>query len=187
MTLAALVAPKEEYNHWMGAFVGSIENRSDDSERRGPTAQSKVRLHISGSISVDPSFYTLIDQAGGLVVSDDLCTGSRYFWDRVETDEDPLVAIKNRYLSRISCPSKYPAEDRREYLFSRIKESGSQGVIFLLEKFCDPHLFDYPGIREDLEKEGIRSLWLETELFVSGEEQVKTRLEAFIEMIKGNA
>lgn len=184
MTLAALVSPKEEYNQRMAALLKAFANVSNEGAQRVGT--DWVRLHVSGSVSVDPKLYRLIDQAGGMVVSDDLCTGSRYFWDKVGVMEDPLLAIKKRYLNRISCPSKYPAADRREYLLSRIQESGSQGVIFLLEKYCDPHLFDYPGIQTALEEKGIQSLWLETELFVSGEEQVKTRIEAFIEMIKRN-
>ena len=50
-------------------------------------------------------------------------------------------------------------------------------------KFCDPHLFDYPYLRDVLEKEGIPSMVLEMEGRLPSKEQFKTRCEAFMEMI----
>ncbi len=64
-----------------------------------------------------------------------------------------------------------------------MKENHADGVIFLFLKFCDPHAFDYPYIKEMLDKEGIPSMLFEVEDQLPSEGQFKTRCEAFIEML----
>jgi benzoyl-CoA reductase/2-hydroxyglutaryl-CoA dehydratase subunit BcrC/BadD/HgdB len=58
-------------------------------------------------------------------------------------------------------------------------------MIILGEKFCDPHLFEIPGVRNRVEKLGLSTMWLETELAFTGREQMETRLEAFIDILRG--
>jgi benzoyl-CoA reductase/2-hydroxyglutaryl-CoA dehydratase subunit BcrC/BadD/HgdB len=64
-----------------------------------------------------------------------------------------------------------------------IEKSRAQGVIFVLLKFCDPHAFDFPYIKELLDRQGIPSLLLEIEDQQTSLEQLKTRVEAFIELL----
>ena len=64
-----------------------------------------------------------------------------------------------------------------------VENNRAQGVIFVILKFCDPHAFDYPHIRQILEKAGIPSMLLEIEDQQTSEEQVKTRVEAFVELL----
>jgi benzoyl-CoA reductase/2-hydroxyglutaryl-CoA dehydratase subunit BcrC/BadD/HgdB len=82
------------------------------------------------------------------------------------------------------CPAKHSGtNDRRERLVEMVLKKGVQGVIFFFLKFCDPHAFDYPYLQEALEKAGIPSLVVEVEDQLQAEGQLRTRLEAFIEMI----
>jgi benzoyl-CoA reductase subunit C len=179
--LAALMSPKSEYNERLSALLELFEEWVGSGEEHRPGA---VRVHISGSVVVDPLFFELIDQVGGEVVSDDLCTGTRYYWDLVDEREEPFRAVSERYLNRVACPTKYPAANRPGFLLDRLQESRAKGVIFILEKYCDPHLFDYPALRQALEAEGVATLWLETELVASGTEQLRTRLETFMDMLR---
>ena len=57
-------------------------------------------------------------------------------------------------------------------------------IIFVL-KFCDTHLFDAPQLTEELKALGLPVLHLEWEHSLSGLAQLKTRVEAFIEMVGG--
>ena len=57
------------------------------------------------------------------------------------------------------------------------------GVVFLLLKFCDPHAFDYPYMRDMLEREKIPSLLLEIEDQSQAGGQVQTRLETFVQIL----
>jgi benzoyl-CoA reductase subunit C len=56
-------------------------------------------------------------------------------------------------------------------------------VIFLFLKFCDPHAFDYPYMKAMLDQAGIPSLMFEIEDQLASEGQLRTRCEAFMEMI----
>ncbi len=182
INLAAFVAPKDKFTDELEAYLGLFKawrNSGAASQRPKMTP-----VHISGSVVVDPVFFELVEKVGGYVISDDLCTGTRYFWDEVEEEGDPIQALAHRYLSRVTCPSKYPAENRSSFLLDRIRESGARGVIILGEKFCDPHLFEIPSVRKRIEALGVSSLCLETELVATGREQLVTRLEAFVDILK---
>ena len=56
-------------------------------------------------------------------------------------------------------------------------------MIFFYLKFCDPHAFDYPYLKQMLEIQGIPSLLVELEDQIFSGGQLQTRCEAFIEMI----
>jgi len=144
----------------------------------------KKRLLLSGGICNMPTVYGLIEDAGGIVVWDDLCTGSRYFTGGIETAGDPIEAIARRYLDRAICPAKHSGlRSRAEHLVRMVEETRADGVIFLFLKFCDPHLFDYPYLKTALDEAGIPSLFFEIEEQMPSAGQVKTRCEAFIEML----
>lgn len=123
----------------------------------GPSAK---RIFLEGGICNHPGIYKIIEEAGGKVVGDNLCTGFRYFNGLVdEENPDPIIAIADRYMERMICPAKHLGiTDRAERLVEMVLEKRTQGVIFFFLKFCDPHAFDYPYLREALEKAGIPSL-----------------------------
>jgi benzoyl-CoA reductase/2-hydroxyglutaryl-CoA dehydratase subunit BcrC/BadD/HgdB len=56
--------------------------------------------------------------------------------------------------------------------------------VFLLQKFCTPHLADEPVLRRALAQEGIRSLVVELEATGIHTGQLTTRLQSFVEMLK---
>ena len=64
-----------------------------------------------------------------------------------------------------------------------VKGCRADGVIFLLLKFCDPHAFDYPYIKEMLDREKIPSMLLEMEEQTQAGGQLETRLETFIQIL----
>lgn len=142
------------------------------------------RIALVGSICDHPDIYTIIEKSGGVVVWDDLCTGSRYFEGTIETDGDPIVSIAKRYIERQICPAKHLSLTARgDHLVAMAKEHNINGFIFLLLKFCDPHAFDYPYMKEFLEKENIPSMLLEIEDQLPGEGQLLTRFETFMHML----
>jgi benzoyl-CoA reductase subunit C len=56
-------------------------------------------------------------------------------------------------------------------------------VLFMLLKFCDPHSFDYPYLKDRLDREGVPSMLIEIEDKLPPEGQLKTRFEAFVESL----
>jgi benzoyl-CoA reductase subunit C len=174
LVLASMWMPKPEIN----AQIKTL--RFNDAKSDG-----NVRLHLNGTSIYDMDLIRIIEESGGFVASDDLCTGSRYFWSNVEKSEDPLSALAYRYLKRTPCPSHGPIEDRLEYINLMIKEFRAQGVITFAERFCDPILYDSVHIRNMLSKKGVATTLIDYENSTQEIGIIKTRIEAFIESIGG--
>jgi len=153
-------------------------------ERKSSTGTERKRIVLTGSICDHPDIYTIIEKSGGVVVWDDLCTGSRYFEGLISADGDPVSAIADRYIERLICPAKHISNTARgENVIEMVKKNNAQGVIFLLLKFCDPHDFDYPYMKEFLDREDVPSMLLEIEDQLPSEGQLMTRFETFIHML----
>jgi benzoyl-CoA reductase subunit C len=166
-------------------FLDSLVQVVDRLDLSSPTVpHTGKRLFLSGGLCNLPDLYDLIEAAGGSVVGDDLCTGMRAFDGLVETNGEPMAAITERYLQRAVCPAKHAGINRRANdLVRLVAESRAQGVIFLFLKFCDPHAFDYPYLRARLDEAGIPSLLVELEEHTAADGQLRTRVEAFMEML----
>jgi benzoyl-CoA reductase subunit C len=177
MVRSAMVMPKEEHSKFLRQFASQAKER--DTLPKG-----KVRLLVSGPIVQDVKVIETIENAGGLVVADDLCLGSRYFWDSVSLDGDPMKAVAKRYLGRTRCPCRHPPEERLDFILSMIKDFKVSGVVFLLQKFCDTHFMEHPFMEEKLKENGIPSLLMEVEQSTPTG-SLRTRVEAFIEMLEG--
>jgi len=145
---------------------------------------SGKRLIISGSICDSPMIYQAIEDAGSVIVGDDLCTGQRWFEGEIIENQAPLMAIVSRYMDRIVCPAKHVSSTiRGENIVSLAKKNKADGVIFMLLKFCDPHAFDYPYLKKYLDKENIPNLMIEMDDQQQNQGQLSTRLETFSQMI----
>jgi len=141
-------------------------------------------LVLSGGMCNIPSVQALIEDCGAAIVWDDSCSGTRYFEGSIDPDGDIIESIAERYIEKIECPAKHADLFRRgESLVNIAKTHQADGVIFLFLKFCDPHAFDYPYVKELLGKEGIASMLLEIEAPLPSGEQLKTRCQAFLETI----
>jgi benzoyl-CoA reductase/2-hydroxyglutaryl-CoA dehydratase subunit BcrC/BadD/HgdB len=166
-------------------FLNRLTQVTDTLERRPePESTAGKRIFLSGGVCNLPDVYGIIEAAGGAVVGDDLCTGSRGLTGLVDTGGDPIDAIAGRYARRAICPAKHAGiTSRGEDLVRLAKASRAQGVIILFLKFCDPHAFDYPYLKSMLDAEGIPSLLVELEEQTASQGQFRTRCEAFMEML----
>jgi benzoyl-CoA reductase/2-hydroxyglutaryl-CoA dehydratase subunit BcrC/BadD/HgdB len=78
------------------------------------------------------------------------------------------------------------ASRRFDHVLEMIDEFRVDGVIFYTMKFCDPFLFDVPLFKEGLARRGLPSLLLEGDYTPGTLGRVKTRIEAFTEMLRQN-
>ena len=165
-----------------------LTKTADQVEEAGQQFQPDLgikRLVVSGSICDTPLIYHTIEEAGGIVVGDDLCTGQRWFEGVVDEETaDPLGAIADRYMDRITCPAKHATTTfRGDHLVSLAQKNQADGVIFMLLKFCDPHAFDYPFLKDFLDRENISNILIEMDGQQTSAGQLSTRIETFIHMI----
>jgi benzoyl-CoA reductase/2-hydroxyglutaryl-CoA dehydratase subunit BcrC/BadD/HgdB len=178
VVLAGFVTPPEIYLEHLETLVTEVQGQAVIRETRG------FPVLVSGSLIEDPLIMETLEALGFRVVADDLCTGLRSFYPLAGQGDDPLDCLIDRYFQHFPCPARHRAKDRFPLLMDLIQHSGAKGVIFLPQKFCTPHLADYPLLAEALQKEGLPHILLEIE--DSGlTEAHRTRLEAFLEIHGG--
>lgn len=176
---AAMIVERDHFLEALTAITADLEKTAPEKK-----LTDVKKLVLSGGICNHPDVYDTIENAGGVVAGDDLCTGSRYFEGAINDHLSPLEAMAERYTKRAVCPAKhFGLTSRGENLVRTVRECGADGVIFMLLKFCDPHAFDYPYLKEMLDREKIPSLLLEMEEQTQAGGQLQTRLETFIQIL----
>ncbi len=144
-----------------------------------------IPVMISGSLVEGSEIFTLIEDCGGKIVADDLCTGLRIPGWISPAAGDPMKRLVEGFFKRTPCPSRARAKQRLPVLEKMIKRSNARGVVFLHQKFCTPHLADYPYLSGALARNNTRCIQIETDETWKASGQVRTRLESFFEMLAG--
>ncbi len=84
-----------------------------------------------------------------------------------------------------NCACFTPNPGRIEDIIRLAKEYKADGVIDCSLKFCGLYDIEKKSVAEALKKEGIPLLQLETDYEDSDAGQLRTRIEAFVEMMNG--
>jgi benzoyl-CoA reductase subunit C len=183
--VAGMGLPATEHIELVRKFIAEVKGRSN------PRVQKLPRIFLWGNEIDDTAFIKLIEESGAYVVMDDLCTGSRFFWDDVPETDDPLDGLVRRYL-HIHCPrSNMPQagtrgndlENRYGYVGRFIKEWNANGAIFYIVRYCDTCELEGPDLREYLNEMSLPVLMIEDDYSTSTIGQLRTRVQAFLEMI----
>ena len=176
--MAATIMPKDMANPLLKELIVELGGR------KGPDDYD-ARILVTGSIIDNPSLISMIEEEGGMVVADDLCTTSKYFWYTIEADrgEDPMEAIY-RYLNRRPlCACMQPVEARMDFLKELVDEFKVDAVIDFNLKYCHSFMYEAPLLKRELEARDISTTVLEIGHDMSGHGQLRTRIQAFIEML----
>lgn len=172
---AAQRMPREALNPLLEQVLVSLDG--------GAVSGHGARVYLVGAVLDEARLLDLITEYGARVVGDDLCSGSRHFIDRVGSRAKPILALAEYYLRRPPCPTKYlPGYDPAGALVDQVQQAEAGGVIFVLEKFCEPHAFEYARVIPALDQAGLPHLLLEME-HTPSLEALRTRLQAFLEII----
>jgi len=144
-------------------------------------------VFVAGGMCRSSEFIQLIEESGCYVSGDDLCTGYRAFDFQEEKGDTPLEELARIYLARTPCPAFHQAgRNPGDTLVASVKRDNARGVVFLLTSFCDPVAFDHVPMMQALEKAGIPALTLSVEQHRDPPEQLRTRVQAFAEMLQEN-
>lgn len=158
-----------------------LEDYRAAAEGRRAARDTKPRIMISGSVVSDTGLLSAIER-NGVIAADDTCLGYRLVKDEPPESGDPLSRLISYYLGRTPCASRADFPARGRYLREALHDFEINAVIFIHQKFCDPHLSDHPYLKEILDGLEVPSLQLELE-GDSFNAEVQTRLESFFEMI----
>ncbi len=177
LMVASFSLPKAKVNEELKRIHESL--RESEMQR-----EFRARLLLVGSQLDDPEYIKVIEDMGGLVVADAFCFGSLHYCDLVDETISPVKAVAERYLKKISCPRMFEDfENRYRRIVETAREYRTQGIIVQAMKFCDTWGVDANVFTQRLRADGFPVLRLEREYTLSGVGQVRTRVQAFLEMI----
>ena len=160
-----------------------LKDKLKELKDKEPSSEKKKRILLTGSVIDDTEFIKFLETMGFQVVADDLCIGSRYFWNTVDEEKDPIKALAEYNLSEPIYSTKMPSYDRFKFLKDLVKKYEVDGVLNIAQKFCEPMLYDHPFLKKKFKELNIPYTFVEMLYNREQYSQLSTRFEAFAEMI----
>jgi benzoyl-CoA reductase subunit C len=179
--------PMGEANALFDQVLAEIGRREKSPINKGP------RIFIDGACLDNIELIKLVEEIGGNVVADTICNGTRDYFPRTDEGGDPIDALSHRYLGKINCPKIYrenkagtfqgDVESRFGDIGTYAKEFKVDGAILYVYKYCDPFGFEVPARKAYYQSIQVPLLHLEDVYSAGTMGQLKTRIQAFLEMI----
>ena len=189
----ALLIMQVSFYDDLARFTQKTNEVADELEKRvaageGVFDKGTPRLMVSGTPMAIPHWKThqVVETSGGTVVSEEMCTGSRYYKNTVDegaaTMEEMKEALIDHYMD-INCACFTPNEGRLDDIESLYNNSHAQGIIHATLSFCTPYLVEQEKVKKFAAERGIPMLALETDYSDGDVGQLKTRVEALLEQV----
>jgi len=179
--------PIAEANSLFDEVLAELRQRKEAPGKKGP------RILLDGPCVDNFEITGIVEESGGNVVIDTTCMGTRDLWPLTDVDGDPVAALARRYLDKLNCPKTYrenkggtfagDAEERFGDIGARAQEFAADGAILYLYKYCDPFGFEVPARKAYYESLNVPLLYIEDTYSAGTIGQLKTRIQAFLEMI----
>ena len=194
-TLEVMVAlmslPVQEGNELVKQVIREVKARRDGPRKK------PARLLVWGSIIDDTPLIEMIEEMEANVVMDDTCVGTRAYFDDVKLTDDPLEGLAYRYLVDIKCPRTFreaavgairknyieDLESRFSYLAKYARDWHANGTILQSVRYCDIHGYEVPGVRDYFNHIGLPNIYLEWDYSKAALAPLRTRVQAFLEVI----
>jgi len=200
-----------ELKEFLHEIKKSSTNPNPDRYGENLREDSNMKMMVVGNYINDDRFWDIFNDLDIRIISGDLCISSRYFDFQINPDDlnvmdkedeiksldktsdkmnnpDDLDRLLNlialNYLKKPFCFRMSSLNEKLELLKKDIIEKNIRAVIFTSLKFCDNTLYFYPDLKSELEKLKIPSLYLDIEYGKSSYGQLRTRIEAFYEMLE---
>lgn len=148
------------------------------------------RILVTGSPLVFPNYKIplVLEELGAVISADETCTGDRMLYDTVcvreNTIESMVRALVAKCILPCSCPTFAYNEQRIYKLKQMIKEYSIDGIVYSVLRGCLPYDFEVRDVERLSEQLNIPVIRVETDYNTEDKEQVKIRLEAFVEMLE---
>jgi benzoyl-CoA reductase/2-hydroxyglutaryl-CoA dehydratase subunit BcrC/BadD/HgdB len=128
----------------------------------------------------------VVESSGAVIVGEESCIGTRNSRDLTDesgtTLEAMIDAIADRYM-KIDCACFTPNTERLDNVTSLAKAVKADGVVHYSLLFCQPYSHEALKVDKALAAANIPMLSIETDYSMEDVEQLKTRIEAFVETL----
>lgn len=179
LTVAGTVMPVEQFNQELAELIPYL------MERRTELTALAPRILVSSDFVDNPGYVEAIESLGCLVAMDDFDTGSRYYDKLVERNgKDAPTSLAESYLGRVGSARMVGWEDQVEAVVQWVKEYRISGVIELAQRYSRAREMRRPYFLSRLQRAGVMAISLEREYPLTNVGQLRTRTQAFLEMLE---
>lgn len=176
---------REELKSNLRSIIDDTKLRYERGE--SPVNKNSPRILITGSPigGCTNKIINTLEESGGSIVAYELCSAIRNNRELVdESNPDVYDALAKKYLN-IGCACMMNNNKRVELLNELVEEFNIDGVIDVALQSCHPFNIESNKIKEFIvNNKKIHYMSIETDYSGSDTEQLRTRFEAFIEMIE---
>lgn len=187
----ALLATEIAFYDDPSRFTEMTNNLCEELEQRvkrgeGVFPAGAPRIMITGTPMAIPNWklHHLVESAGAPVVVEESCTGTRYFEHLVEEEprdlDGQIIALAERYM-KTNCACFTPNSNRIQDILRLAQEYRVDGIIDYNLQFCGLYSTESYLVKQALDAQGIPYLHIETDYSEQDFEQLRTRVEAFLE------
>jgi len=167
--------PPEEYINMLEPVVQRLAGRK--------TNGTPYTVVLSGITAEPLSLTRVFDDIGLYIVDDDLTNGSRLYSKGALAGID-ADSLDSFVFGGYACSTLYnPLKDRRSELLEKAA-SNKAGVVLWQIKFCEPEAFERPDLMVYLKRHNVAVIDFEVELQMNSFEGIRTRLQAFKEIME---
>ncbi len=118
------------------------------------------------------------------VVADDLAQETRQVRTAIPAGGSALEGLAKQWFERESCSVIHDRSGDRGKLVAKLaKDNKADGIVVCLMKFCDVEEYDYPMIANAGEEQGLPVVCVDIDQSTEGQEQARTKIQTFAEMI----
>jgi predicted CoA-substrate-specific enzyme activase len=150
-------------------------------------SSSRLRLMVAGGVMADGDrriLDLLEGEIGARVVVEDHCTGLSPFYHDTPLTDDPWADLANGYLDQAPCARQVPLSKRIDFSADLALEYGVDGVIYTYLKFCPCYGLTKNNFIQKFQSLDLPVLELASDYSQGDTGQIKTRLEAFVEVLQ---
>lgn len=181
---ASLYADPVFMSDYLGdVYKGCIVGNQEKSERNVP----RILLIGPNLSDGDYNIMELVRDSGAEIVIEEICEGFRYYWQNIDTKGDLLRSLAKGYLQdKLPCAfMRYSSKKRLDFSLELINDFNVTGVIWYQLLCCETYDLESFFFGRQLGERDIPMLMLESAYETEGIGQMKIRIDAFIEMLKG--
>ncbi len=143
----------------------------------------QFKVVLSGILVDAEAYLDILVNNHITVVADDLAQESRQFRTPARAEGTALEKMAQRYMDQRGCSLIYePEKSRGQMLINMAKDNDADGVIAAQMKFCEAEEYDYPIYRKELQKAGVKLLYVEADQQIEAAGQLENRIQTFVEI-----
>jgi benzoyl-CoA reductase/2-hydroxyglutaryl-CoA dehydratase subunit BcrC/BadD/HgdB len=172
---------------FMVDFLDSFYHELKDKQQITKTDAPRILL-IGPNIGYgDYKILELVEEAGGDIIIEEICEGIRYYWNKIEIKGDINKSLIKGYLvDRVPCAfMRYSTRKRFDFALKLIKDFDVAGIIWYELPCCETYDSESYFFARGMGERNITMLILESDYSTADTGQLKTRIEAFIEILSG--